>query len=68
MPILTCERCSYSRPSMVDAPGQVVGQTDYRKHLIAGLVCGYKEGRACVVDELNARERERERSRKGKQK
>ncbi len=64
MPILTCAWCSYSRPSMVDAPGQVVGQTDYIKHLQVGLVCGYKDGKTCVVDDLNARERER--SRKGK--
>lgn len=48
MPILSCDMCSYSRPSLVDAPGQVVGQTDYRKHLIVGLVCTYKDGKACA--------------------
>lgn len=52
MPILTCEMCHYSRPSLVAAPNQVVDQTDYKKHLIVGLVCTYKDGKACVKNDI----------------
>lgn len=52
MPILTCGLCHYSRPGLVEAPNQIVGQTDYRKHLINGLVCTYKDGTTCVANDI----------------
>lgn len=52
MPRLTCGMCSYAKPGIVDAPGQIVGQTDYRAHLIIGPVCTYKDGKTCVAIDL----------------
>ncbi len=63
MPRLTCEFCHYSKPILVDSLG-IVGNTDYRVKSEEGLACGYKDGRTCVVDDLNARERERSRKKK----
>lgn len=56
MSILTCERCIYAKPGIVDAPAQIVNQTDYRAHLIIGPVCGYKDGKTCVIDDTRTKE------------
>ena len=56
---LTCELCHYSKPIFISA-SNCVCDTDYRIKLKEGLRCGYKDGKTCVVDDLNARERERQ--------
>lgn len=60
MSILPCEMCRYSRPSLVDAPNQVVGQTDYIKHLQVGLACTYKGGKACVANDMKSKKEGKE--------